>query len=57
MKIKDFKDQIGELNVEEQKELSLLLERQEKGKRTQKAQEKFLDFVKFMWPHLSLIHI
>jgi len=51
MKIKDFKDQIGELNVEEQKELSLLLERQEKGKRTQKAQEKFLDFVKFMWPH------
>ena len=51
MPIKHFKEQIGELNVEEQKELSLLLERQDKSKRTRKAQETFLDFVKFMWPH------
>ena len=42
MKIKDFKDQIGELNIEEQKELSLLLERQEKAKRTQKSSRKIL---------------
>jgi len=39
MKIKDFKDQIGELNVEEQKELSLLLERQEKERGPKKLKK------------------
>ena len=51
MDIKDFKDHLTDLEPEKRKLFAELLELKQKKEGTRKAQENFLDFVKYMWPH------